>query len=952
MNRWPLTFIIFFVATHLNTIISLKLVASDDEVIVSTQRHKYKQDSHNPSKEWIKAPNGFLYQFHVGDQSWLTAREFCLSQNSDLAILRDNEQIGWLLKHYAPTYPRFNERYIQIGLILPDGPDREWTYVDGSKYNQSTIEWMSGEPFDHSVDGRERCGLLRVHSRLLDDVDCEETSRPHVRFICERSDDVHKQQQRSSNYLWRKLEELLEYFGIGSGAENTKLVANATKKEDDYYDKEHVKIVPNRTKEIRNMKIKNQNSEEEERSVLTILKKLGKPGLSSESKRSQGDQSESSETSSPDGLQNSVDSSTKDSTTPFDSSDSSVIRESEALVENSTSPVVATNNFPSEETTLSDKLLVTASSHTVESFVTENDAFVGTTVTPEANVAMKKESVRATKDSSASVHAAPLRTIAEREGSGEEIGRSDFEDSSKLYHEIDPSKLEQVISTMEKMIEKLENITIVEKKDGNENKTVIVERTTITGLNNNENQQKEADEKKKKDSNESLTKISGKAKADMETQIAMEEDFNEDLNKNVPTTDIRPPSEEDCEDEGSGEFAIEAPSEAVFRNVVDTEDIDTLSQKPKIPADREEHVQEFLQTLRTFLSRAEHNDLKKLLDDNSGKTLLEKMKLAISAANDREFNRLRELEQMKQSGIDVSKLPEPERMPDTVREELFKKIRGVVISEAEKLSLETVTEPSPRTTTQETLRKAKIVKEKEQIKDGETWKSTRSTTRAKEFVEKAIVKGDIKKDLEAKSVKDKSRSVQEAKENVAKSEAKQADQEKQQIEGATDSNTKADKQQKDEANKQTSESDSSTEKLNDTQKEKQLNKSMIVKKEEKSTIENEKKLQPRDADALTTVDSEVANNKSEVEVKTEKTPASSVVEKSDEKNEKKNENSTATNHSKEENNNKPDIFNPLGLPTLSPPVTLAPLPSLKSVLESLALQWQKLFTPPKSASKL
>ncbi|VDM69882.1 unnamed protein product [Strongylus vulgaris] len=91
------------------------------------------------AREWVSGPDGRVYQFHVGEQSWLAAREFCLAQNSELAILRSKEQIDWLLSHYAPTYTRFRERYMQIGLLLPDGPNREWMYLDGSPYNQSVV---------------------------------------------------------------------------------------------------------------------------------------------------------------------------------------------------------------------------------------------------------------------------------------------------------------------------------------------------------------------------------------------------------------------------------------------------------------------------------------------------------------------------------------------------------------------------------------------------------------------------------------------------------------------------------------------------------------------------------------------------------------------------------------------------------------------------------------------
>lgn len=45
---------------------------------------------------------------------------------------------------------------------------------------------------------------------------------------------------------------------------------------------------------------------------------------------------------------------------------------------------------------------------------------------------------------------------------------------------------------------------------------------------------------------------------------------------------------------------------------------------------------------------------RKLLNEHPEKTLLEKMKLAIKAANDREFERLKELELMMKHGVDIS----------------------------------------------------------------------------------------------------------------------------------------------------------------------------------------------------------------------------------------------------------------------------------------------------------
>ncbi|KAK6056017.1 lectin C-type domain protein, partial [Cooperia oncophora] len=252
------------------------------------------------TKEWVAGPNGYLYQFHAGDQSWLAAREFCLSQNSDLVVLRDGEQIDWLLDHYAPTYARFAERYIQIGLMIPDGPMREWTYLDGSKYNQSVIPWMSGEPFDHSADGLERCALLRVHARVLDDVDCEATPRNQmpVRFICERSGARHKEQQLSKNFIWGKLEQLFDFFGFATAIPPKKSNITDDDDDEDYIDAiNKYNATSTERKMLRKLKVF-ETSSEEEREVLEALRSLNKPGTTDRAPAPGAD-----EVTSPDSLQ-------------------------------------------------------------------------------------------------------------------------------------------------------------------------------------------------------------------------------------------------------------------------------------------------------------------------------------------------------------------------------------------------------------------------------------------------------------------------------------------------------------------------------------------------------------------------------------------------------------------------------------------------------------------------
>ncbi|KIH50138.1 hypothetical protein ANCDUO_19786, partial [Ancylostoma duodenale] len=253
---------------------------------------------------------------------------------------------------------------------------------------------------------------------------------------------------------------------------------------------------------------------------------------------------------------------------------------------------------------------VTETTKTPSTVVDTTTVPVEATTTVERTVAENTvvENSKTAKDAIVRARAAPLKEIAEAEASGAEVEKSQIEDSSKLRHEIDPEKLEKIITTMEKMIENLEKVHVKEKD-----------------------------------------------KEDAQTMSAMEKDFDEEANKKLPSTDIKPP-EEDCDEEASGEKATSlSPTEEIINNTVDTEDVDDLSQKPKIPAEKEAHIQDFLNTLRTFLSRAEHSDLRKLLDEHPEKTLLEKMKLAIKAANEREFERLKELELMKKHGVDISR---------------------------------------------------------------------------------------------------------------------------------------------------------------------------------------------------------------------------------------------------------------------------------------------------------
>ena len=99
----------------------------------------------------------------------------------------------WVLAHYEPQFPNLSERLVQIGLFI-DSHDglREWHWVTHQQLNTDIIPWISGEPFDHT-EGRERCAVLRVSERKIDDIDCDLSASMSkmYRFICERTHEEH-----------------------------------------------------------------------------------------------------------------------------------------------------------------------------------------------------------------------------------------------------------------------------------------------------------------------------------------------------------------------------------------------------------------------------------------------------------------------------------------------------------------------------------------------------------------------------------------------------------------------------------------------------------------------------------------------------------------------------------------------------------------------------------------
>ncbi|GMS96014.1 hypothetical protein PENTCL1PPCAC_18189, partial [Pristionchus entomophagus] len=207
------------------------ITVAEAESITEDQlpRYKFRHSSSNqhPS-EWIAGPNGYLYQFHIGEQSWLAAREFCLAENADLVSITSNDQLDWILRHYAPIHPSFEERYVQIGLVSI-GDSSPFSWVDGSSVDQSIIEWTTVS------SAGTHCAHLKVNEKKVESINCDAAgSTLHInRFVCQRSTTVHNEQQRSNNYIWRKLENLLNYFGFAG--ENGKSTPVKRDEEDDYW---------------------------------------------------------------------------------------------------------------------------------------------------------------------------------------------------------------------------------------------------------------------------------------------------------------------------------------------------------------------------------------------------------------------------------------------------------------------------------------------------------------------------------------------------------------------------------------------------------------------------------------------------------------------------------------------------------------------------------------------
>uniref|UniRef100_A0AC35U720 C-type lectin domain-containing protein n=1 Tax=Rhabditophanes sp. KR3021 TaxID=114890 RepID=A0AC35U720_9BILA len=164
---------------------------------------------------WISGPTNNKYQFHNGWQSWLNAREFCLSQNADLASINNNAELQWILKHFSNDITTIEERIVQIGLFHSSDNESKWKWADKDSLDTSILKWKNEVPFNSS----KKCSVLLVNERKIETVECDSSiilpDKP-TRFICERSNEEHIEHEKANNPLWEKFEQILSFLGISN----------------------------------------------------------------------------------------------------------------------------------------------------------------------------------------------------------------------------------------------------------------------------------------------------------------------------------------------------------------------------------------------------------------------------------------------------------------------------------------------------------------------------------------------------------------------------------------------------------------------------------------------------------------------------------------------------------------------------------------------------------------
>ncbi|PAV56436.1 hypothetical protein WR25_06766 [Diploscapter pachys] len=134
---------------------------------------------------------------------------------------------------------------------------------------------------NESAEGR--CAGIVLGEVKMKTLNCTDAGKEPSRFICERDKVKHEEQQKTSNYMYGKLQQLFDYFGIGGGNKD-KDEKKHLPSEIDYEEtiKELKEIKSNET-EIETTTKKQETSREEQATVNKVLAAVQQPKDAGES---------------------------------------------------------------------------------------------------------------------------------------------------------------------------------------------------------------------------------------------------------------------------------------------------------------------------------------------------------------------------------------------------------------------------------------------------------------------------------------------------------------------------------------------------------------------------------------------------------------------------------------------------------------------------------------------
>ncbi|XP_029441925.1 killer cell lectin-like receptor subfamily F member 1 [Rhinatrema bivittatum] len=81
---------------------------------------------------WLRHKGKCYYFSRDPERSWSRSREDCAERDSQLLVILDQEEKDFIINRQA------GDRYHWIGLHIP-APGRNWTWVDGSPFNETLV---------------------------------------------------------------------------------------------------------------------------------------------------------------------------------------------------------------------------------------------------------------------------------------------------------------------------------------------------------------------------------------------------------------------------------------------------------------------------------------------------------------------------------------------------------------------------------------------------------------------------------------------------------------------------------------------------------------------------------------------------------------------------------------------------------------------------------------------